>query len=65
LQEHYRDERQNRKIKPTAHQADVAKLPRALAPLIERPQWCIWRWAQLPNGKWQMAKAAISSGTAE
>lgn len=43
----------NGNIKPTAHQADLAKLPRALAPLIERPQWCIWRWAQLPNGKWQ------------
>ena len=25
--------------KPTTHQADLAKLPRALAPLIERPQW--------------------------
>lgn len=39
--------------KPTTHQADLAKLPRALAPLIARPQWCIWRWIQLPNGKWQ------------
>jgi hypothetical protein len=31
----------------------LAKLPRALAPLIERPQWCVWRWTQLPNGNWQ------------
>jgi hypothetical protein len=22
-------------------------------PLIERPQWCIWRWTQKPDGKWQ------------
>jgi hypothetical protein len=22
-------------------------------PLIERPQWCIWRWIQKPDGKWQ------------
>jgi hypothetical protein len=39
--------------KPTIHQADLAKLPRALAPLIERPQWAIWRYTQLPNGNWQ------------
>jgi hypothetical protein len=39
--------------KPTTHQADLAKLPRALAPLIERHQWGIWRWMQLPNGNWQ------------
>jgi primase-polymerase (primpol)-like protein len=39
--------------KPTTHQADLAKLPRALTPLIERPQWGIWRWTQLRNGKWQ------------
>lgn len=39
--------------RPTTYQADLAKLPRALAPLIARPQWCIWRWTQLPNGKWQ------------
>lgn len=25
--------------KPTTHQRDLAKLPRALAPLIERPHW--------------------------
>jgi primase-polymerase (primpol)-like protein len=31
----------------------LTKLPRALAPLIERPQWTIWRWTQLANGKWQ------------
>ena len=39
--------------KPTTHQGDLAKLPRALAPLIERPQWAVWRWTQKPNGSWQ------------
>lgn len=39
--------------KPTTHQRDLAKLPRALASLIERPQWCVWRWTQKPGGKWQ------------
>ena len=39
--------------KPTTHQRDLAKLPRALAPLIERPQWCVWRWTQKLDGKWQ------------
>jgi hypothetical protein len=24
-----------------------------LAPLIERAQWCIWRWTQKLDGKWQ------------
>jgi hypothetical protein len=38
--------------KPTTHQGELAKLPPALAPLIERPQWCVWRWT-LRNGKWQ------------
>src|SRR4029453_1786512 len=32
--------------KPTTHQRDLVKLPRALAPLIERPQWAVWRWTQ-------------------
>ena len=39
--------------KPTTHQGDLAKLPRALAPLVERPQWAVWRWTQQPNGRWQ------------
>jgi hypothetical protein len=39
--------------KPITHQQNLAKLPPALAPLIERPQWAVWRWTQLPNGKWQ------------
>ena len=39
--------------RPTTHQGNLAKLSRALAPLIERPQWAIWRWTQLPNGNWQ------------
>ena len=39
--------------KPTTHQRDLVKLPRALAALIERPQWCVWRWTQQLDGKWQ------------
>src|SRR5215467_5824800 len=39
--------------KPTTHQGNLAKLPRALAPLIEREQWCVWRWRQKPDGSWQ------------
>ena len=39
--------------KPRTHQADLAKLPRALAPLLERPQWVIWRWTPKPGGGWQ------------
>ena len=39
--------------KPTTHQGDLTKLPRALAPLVERPQWAVWRWTQQPNGRWQ------------
>ena len=43
----------NTKAKPSTHQADLAKLPRALAPLIERPQWAVWRWTQKPDRSWQ------------
>ena len=39
--------------KPTTHQGDLTKLPRALTPLVERPQWAVWRWTQQPNGRWQ------------
>ena len=39
--------------KPATHQANLAKLPRALAPLIERSQWVIWRWTPKPGGGWQ------------
>ena len=39
--------------KPTTHQGDLTKLPRALAPLVDRPQWAVWRWTQQPNGRWQ------------
>jgi hypothetical protein len=39
--------------KPTTHQRDLAKLPRALAPLIERDQWAVWKWTQRPDGSWQ------------
>ena len=38
---------------PITHQRNLAKLPIALAPLIERPQWCVWRWTQRPAGSWQ------------
>jgi hypothetical protein len=43
----------NNNIKPTTHQGNLARLPRALAPLVERPQWAIWRWTQRPDGSWQ------------
>jgi hypothetical protein len=39
--------------KPTTHQGDLAKLPPALASLVARPQWCIWRWTMKPDGSWQ------------
>jgi hypothetical protein len=39
--------------KPTTTQANLAQLPRALLPLIERPQWAVWRWTQKPDGSWQ------------
>src|SRR5215831_13519355 len=40
-------------LKPTTYQRNLAKLPPALVPLMERPQWCVWRWTQKPDGKWQ------------
>ena len=39
--------------KPTTYQRNLAKPPWALAPLIQRPQWCIWRWTQKPDGSWR------------
>ena len=39
--------------KPITHQGNLAKLPKALAPLIARPQWAVWRWTQKPDGSWQ------------
>ena len=39
--------------KPITHQGDLTKLPRALQPLIGRPQWTVWKWTQQPNGRWQ------------
>jgi hypothetical protein len=39
--------------KPVTHQGDLAELPRALAPLLDRKQWCIWRWTPKPDGSWQ------------
>jgi hypothetical protein len=38
--------------KPITRQANIAKLPRALAPLIERPQWVVWKWTRQGDG-WQ------------
>jgi AAA domain len=43
----------NNSKKPITQQRDLAKLPQALAPLIERPQWAVWRWTQKPDGSWQ------------
>jgi hypothetical protein len=40
-------------VKPNTVQRDLAKLPVALAPLIERSQFCVWRWIQKPDGSWQ------------
>src|SRR5262245_10730410 len=40
-------------VKPTTHQCNLVKLPMALVPLIERPHWCVWKWTQKPDGKWQ------------
>jgi AAA domain len=39
--------------RPTTHEKDLARMPRALAPLCERPQWAVWRWTQMENGRWQ------------
>jgi hypothetical protein len=39
--------------RPTTYQKNLAKLPAALAPLCERPQWAVWRWTLLANGCWQ------------
>jgi primase-polymerase (primpol)-like protein len=44
---------ENPDAKPTTHQGDLAKLPRALTPLIEQPQWAVWRWTWQSNGRWQ------------
>ena len=38
---------------PTTYQGNLAKLPKALAPLLERRQWAVWRWTQTGNGRWQ------------
>jgi putative DNA primase/helicase len=39
--------------RPTTYQKNLAKLPAAFAPLCERPQWAVWRWTLLANGRWQ------------
>jgi hypothetical protein len=39
--------------KPITRQGDLAELPPALAPLIGRPQWAIWRWTKKSDGSWQ------------
>ena len=38
--------------KPITVQAELAKLPRALAPLIERRQWAVWKWTK-QGDNWQ------------
>jgi len=43
----------NNTNKPSTEQGNLAKLPRALGPLIERTQWAVWRWTQKPDGSWQ------------
>ena len=40
-------------VKPTTHQGNLVKLPRALAPLLDRPQFAVWRWTKQGNGRWQ------------
>jgi AAA domain len=39
--------------RPTTHQGDLAKLPAALAPLVARPQWAVWKYEQRADGSWQ------------
>jgi hypothetical protein len=39
--------------RPITYQANLANLSSALAPLLQRPQWCVWRWTQRPDGSWQ------------
>ena len=48
--------------KPMTHQRDLAKLPKALGPLIERKQWC--GMALDTKAGWSVAKAAVSGDTA-
>jgi RecA-family ATPase len=40
-------------FKPSTFAGDIAKLSPALAPLVKRPQWCIWRWTQRSDKSWQ------------
>src|SRR5262245_52882769 len=40
-------------VKPTTYQRNLAKLPPALAPLIERKQWAVCRCTQKLDGSWQ------------
>ena len=39
--------------RPITHQADLAKLPHVLKPLLELRQWGVWRWTPRPGGGWQ------------
>jgi hypothetical protein len=39
--------------RPTTHHGDLAKLPAALALLIARPQWAVWKYEQRADGSWQ------------
>jgi hypothetical protein len=38
--------------KPVTHAGDLHNMPAALAPLIARSQWSVWRWEQRENGTW-------------
>jgi hypothetical protein len=38
---------------PSTVQGNLAKLPPALAPLLELPQWCVWHWTRNAKGVWQ------------
>jgi hypothetical protein len=39
--------------RPITIRGKLAKLPAALAPLVARPQWCVWKWTKNENGAWQ------------
>jgi hypothetical protein len=38
---------------PTTVQGNLAKLPPALKPLVQRDQWCVWKWERNAKGVWQ------------
>ena len=42
----------DRPPKPHTHKGDLANLPAALLPLIERRNWVVWRWVLDGKGRW-------------